>query len=57
VNPERQITFRGLAVKTVLVHTVTYFLMGLLAVNVLGYRSTFVESITGVYMRAVSDPN
>jgi hypothetical protein len=53
---ERRITFLGLTVKTVLVHTVTYFLMGLLAVNLLNYRTQFADAITGVYMRPVSDP-
>lgn len=51
-----KVTFLGLAVKTVVVHTVTYFLMGLLAVTFLQYRTAFESPITREYMRPVDDP-
>ena len=53
---ERQITFLGLTVKTIVVHTVTYFSMGLLALAFLDYRTAFDSPITREYMRQVDDP-
>lgn len=49
------ITFGGLAIKTIVVHTVTYFIMGLLALTLLDYRTAFETPITREYMRPVSD--
>lgn len=49
------ITFMGLAIKTIVVHTVTYFIMGLLALALLDYRTAFETQITGVYMRPIDD--
>ena len=51
-----QITFWGLTLKTIVVHTVTYFIMGLLALALLDYESAFAEPITREYMRQVDDP-
>jgi hypothetical protein len=56
VREERQITFLGLTIKTIVVHTVTYFIMGLLALTILDYRSAFEGSVTREYMRQVSEP-
>jgi hypothetical protein len=56
MQTERQITFLGLTVKTIVVHTVTYFIMGLLALAFLDYRTAFDASITREYMRSVDDP-
>jgi hypothetical protein len=56
VSDERQITFLGLTVKTIVVHTVTYFIMGLLALTFLEYRTAFAEPVTREYMRQVDDP-
>jgi hypothetical protein len=53
---ESRITFWGLTVKTILVHTVTYFTMGLLALYLLEYRTAFEEPITREFMRSVEDP-
>ena len=52
-HPEtkRYITFFGLTLKTIVVHTVTYFIMGLLASYLLDYRTAFAEPITREYMR------
>jgi hypothetical protein len=56
IQAERQITFLGLTVKTIVVHTVTYFIMGLLALAFLDYRTAFDSPITREYMRSVEDP-
>jgi len=56
VETEKQITFLGLTIKTIVVHTVTYFLMGLLALTFLQYKTAFAEPVTREYMRQVSDP-
>lgn len=46
----------GLAVKTVVVHTVTYFLMGALAYTFLDYEKVFASPEMACWMRPVSDP-
>jgi hypothetical protein len=56
LQEEHQITFLGLTVKTIVVHTVTYFIMGLLALALLDYRTAFESPITREYMRLVDDP-
>jgi hypothetical protein len=53
---ENQITFLGLTIKAVVVHTVTYFIMGLLAFTFLEYRTAFAGPITREYMRQVDEP-
>jgi hypothetical protein len=56
MNAEKQITLFGLTIKTIVVHTVTYFIMGLLALTILDYRTTFAGEVTRDYMRPVTDP-
>lgn len=56
MQTEKQITFFGLTLKTIVVHTVTYFIMGLLALTFLEYKTAFEEPITREYMRQVDDP-
>jgi len=56
MKEERQITFLGLTIKTIVVHTVTYFIMGLLALALLDYRTAFEGPVTREYMRQVDDP-
>jgi hypothetical protein len=56
MQTEKQITFLGLTIKTIVVHTVTYFIMGLLALTFLEYKTAFDEPITREYMRQVNDP-
>ncbi len=53
---KQNITFLGLTLKTIVVHTVTYFIMGLLASYLLDYRAAFAEPVTREYMRQVSEP-
>lgn len=49
-------TFRSLAIKTMVVHTVTYFVMGLLASNLLNYAELFARPEYAGYMRQLDDP-
>jgi hypothetical protein len=56
MQTENRITFMGLTIKTVVVHTVTYFIMGLLALTLLEYRTAFAEPVTREYMRQVDEP-
>jgi hypothetical protein len=56
MNAEKQITLSGLTSKTIIVHTVTYFIMGLLALTFLEYKTAFTEPITREYMRQVDEP-
>lgn len=55
VITQPQITLIGLSVKTILIHTVTYFIMGLLALALLDYRAAFDAPVTREYMRPVDD--
>ena len=48
--------FLPVAVKTIVTHTVTYFLMGLIASTLLDYRSWFAGPELSTMMRPVSDP-
>jgi hypothetical protein len=43
-------------VKTIVTHTVTYFIMGLLASTILDYARFFSESDLSLMMRSTSDP-
>jgi hypothetical protein len=52
----QEIKFIPLAVKTIIVHTVTYFVMGLLASTLLNYGSWYAESYLSGFMRQIDDP-
>ncbi len=56
MQAESHFTFFGLTFKTIIVHTVTYFAMGLLALAFLEYGTAFAEPITREYMRQVDEP-
>lgn len=47
--------FPGLALRTIITHTVTYFVMGLLAVTFLDYAERFARPEMACWMRPVSD--
>src|SRR3990172_3169080 len=47
--------FLGLAIKTIIVHTITYFLMGMLAVTFLHYAEKFAQPVMACWMRQVND--
>jgi hypothetical protein len=46
----------NLTVKTIVVHTITYFLMGLLASTLLGYAQAFAAPWMACWMRQLDDP-
>ena len=49
-------TLLEVVVKTIVTHTVTYFIMGLLASTLLDYTRFFAESSLNVMMRQTNDP-
>lgn len=49
-------SFPGLAARTIVVHTITYFLMGLLASTLLGYAESFARPWMACWMRQTDDP-
>jgi hypothetical protein len=51
-----QPTFVGLTLKTIVVHTVTYFLVGLTALTLFDYSARFAEPPLVYFMRPTSDP-
>jgi hypothetical protein len=52
---DTQPSFPGLAVKAVVVHTITYFLMGLLAATILDYASRFASQEFACWMRQTDE--
>jgi hypothetical protein len=46
----------GLVVRTIIVHTVTYFVMGMLASVLLGYAEAFAKPWMACWMRQTDDP-
>jgi hypothetical protein len=53
---ENQITLPGLAFKSIVAHTLTYFLVGLIAYNVFNYTSDFAQADMRTWMRQTDDP-
>src|SRR5512142_236782 len=53
---ENQISLLGLSLKTIVVHTITYFLVGLVAFNVFNYASDFAQADMRSWLRQTSDP-
>jgi hypothetical protein len=51
-----QPTFWTLTVKSIIAHTLTYFLVGLAAFTLLDYTAKFAEPTTAAYMRQTNDP-
>jgi len=51
----KRLTLSSLTVKTVVVHTVTYFVAGVLAYTVGGYEKTFSQPPLSYFMRPTSD--
>ncbi|MFC1936289.1 hypothetical protein ACFLYP_01335 [Chloroflexota bacterium] len=50
------LTFRELSIKTIVTHTASYFIMGLIAVTFLGYSDRFATPAFSSWMRSVDDP-
>jgi hypothetical protein len=48
--------FLGLAARTIVVHTITYILMGMLASTLLGYAEAFAAPWMACWMRQLDDP-
>ena len=53
---ERRVGLPTLTLKTVIVHTITYFAAGVLAYALGGYEKTFSEPPLSYFMRPTSDP-
>ncbi len=53
---DRRLSLSLLILKTVIVHTITYFVAGLLAYTLGGYETTFSEPPLSYLMRPTSDP-
>ena len=51
-----QPTFAELALKTIVVHTVTYFVCGLLAYSLLDYEQHFADPNVRILMRQTNEP-
>ena len=54
--PETRLSLSHLTLKTVVVHTITYFVAGILAYTLGGYEKTFSEPPLSHFMRPTSDP-
>lgn len=52
----QELKFIPLAAKTIVVHTVTYFIIGLLASTLLSYGSWFAKSTLSDFMRQIDEP-
>jgi hypothetical protein len=52
----QEVKFIPLVMKTIVVHTVTYFFMGLIASTLLDYGSWYAESYLRGFMRQIDDP-
>jgi hypothetical protein len=53
---ERRLSLSVLTLKTVIVHTITYFVAGLLAYTLGGYEKAFSQPPLSYFMRPTSDP-
>lgn len=53
---DNQITLAGLTLKTIVAHTLTYFLVGLVASIVFNYSADFARPELRAYMRQLGDP-
>lgn len=54
--PHNKLTLSVLTLKTVIVHTITYFVAGVLAYTLGGYEKTFAEPPLSYFMRPTTDP-
>ena len=52
----KDLTFKGILAKTTVVHTVTYFLIGLTAYSLFDYSRDFSDPALKLLMRATDDP-
>ncbi len=52
----KRLSLPSLTVKVVIVHTITYFVAGVLAYTLGGYETTFSQPPLSYFMRPISDP-
>ena len=53
---EHRLTFWAITLKTIVVHTITYFVVGALAFVLFNYSAEFADPTVGSYMRQADDP-
>ena len=53
---ENQITLLGLTLKTIVAHTITYFVVGLVALNLFNYAEGLAQPEMNTWMRQTTDP-
>ena len=53
---DQQVSLLGLTIKSIVAHTLTYFVVGLVASTVFDYASGFAEEHMRTWMRQTSDP-
>ena len=51
-----RLTFWGITLRTIVVHTITYFIVGLFAFTILDYRARFAEVGLSSFMRSTDNP-
>jgi hypothetical protein len=56
MNEDNLIRFPGLALRTIVAHTITYFFMGILAARFLNYAEVFTRPEMACWMRPTTDP-
>ena len=52
----RELTFWGVTAKTVVAHTLTYFLAGVVAFTLLDYETRFADPVLNGYLRSTDAP-
>jgi uncharacterized membrane protein len=53
---EKQLTLWGIASRTAVVHTLTYFIVGAIAFNLFNYSAMLADPALSSYMRQMDDP-
>jgi hypothetical protein len=53
---EKRLTLWGVTAKTAIVHTLTYFVVGLIAFNLFNYSAQFADPALSSFMRQTDDP-
>lgn len=55
-KPAATLTFTSISLKTILVHTVTYFVIGFISFSVFNYSARYADPLLGNYMRQTTHP-
>ncbi|MCI0555669.1 MAG: hypothetical protein L0287_32385 [Anaerolineae bacterium] len=56
MNTSNQPTLGSLILKTSVAHTLTYFMMGILAFNLLDYANSYISGVLACFMRPTDSP-